>query len=99
LKKILLFILFMSFTAQSVADCTLKKAAVNKALDAKTGISGSCDKTKAIESKTDKVAKAKKVRELKKERDARKEAIPEQAPRKSENIKNKISENNKKKAE
>lgn len=47
MKKIGLLILLMLFSTSTLAECNFKKAARNKMLDNKIGISGSCDTEKA----------------------------------------------------
>ncbi|ELZ5940112.1 hypothetical protein U0L13_003869 [Providencia stuartii] len=53
MKKIILLLTFFVSTA-SLADCHLKKAARNKMLDQKIGISGRCDTQKAIKDQATK---------------------------------------------
>nr|WP_282563624.1 hypothetical protein [Providencia stuartii] len=53
MKKLYCYWLFFVSTA-SLADCHLKKAARNKMLDQKIGISGRCDTQKAIKDQATK---------------------------------------------
>lgn len=52
MKKIGFLILFMLFSTSTLAECNFKKAARNKMLDNKIGISGSCDTEKAVKRQT-----------------------------------------------
>ncbi|WBA55660.1 hypothetical protein O7C57_12400 [Providencia sp. 21OH12SH02B-Prov] len=54
MKKIILLLSLFFVSAVSLADCHLKKAARNKMLDQKIGISGRCDTQKAIKDQATK---------------------------------------------
>ncbi|EPU3934278.1 hypothetical protein ACVWYD_000784 [Morganella morganii] len=52
MKKIGLLISLLILSAPVLAECDFKKAARNKMLDQKIGISGSCDTKKAVKTQT-----------------------------------------------
>lgn len=52
MKKIGLLISLLILSAPALAECDFKKAARNKMLDQKIGISGSCDTKKAVKTQT-----------------------------------------------
>ncbi|HDF2340792.1 TPA: hypothetical protein PC598_000316 [Morganella morganii] len=52
MKKIGLLISLLILSAPALAECDFKKAARNKMLDQKIGISGNCDTKKAVKTQT-----------------------------------------------
>ncbi|MEM8257740.1 hypothetical protein Q4R52_16410 [Morganella morganii] len=52
MKKIGLIISLLVLSASAFAECDFKKAARNKMLDQKIGISGNCDTKKAVKTQT-----------------------------------------------
>ncbi|MCW2255235.1 hypothetical protein M2263_001326 [Providencia alcalifaciens] len=71
-KKFNLFILLLCLfcSGYASADCNMKKAAANKAIEKRVGISGDCDARLAVENKIQKPSEAiKKGKEIKEHRE------------------------------
>ncbi len=54
MKKTVLFLSFFLASNLALADCNFKKAARNKMLDQKIGLSGNCDTEKAVKTQATK---------------------------------------------
>ncbi|HBO22816.1 MULTISPECIES: hypothetical protein [unclassified Providencia] len=52
MKKVGLLISLLALSTYTFAECDFKKAARNKMLDQKIGISGNCDTQKAVKTQT-----------------------------------------------
>lgn len=87
MKKVILFLSLFLASNFALADCNFKKAARNKMLDQKVGISGNCD--------TEKAAKTQATKKVDENLGIDSKKIQKDVTDKKDNVENKVSNINK----